>query len=61
MYHMISGLQPPAGHNPSFPGLYVMDSAESLEQQRGNVANAPRDIMAMLQIMLTYHNPYTQI
>lgn len=63
MYHMIGGLQPPAGHNPSYAGLFIMDSDEALEQRLGNVANTRCDpeIMAMLQTMLTHHNPYAQI
>ena len=55
--------RPPAGHNPSYAGLFILDSDEALEQRLGNVANTRCDpeIMTMLQTMLTHHNPYAQI
>lgn len=41
MYHMICGLQPPAGYNPSYVRLFIMDFDEALEHRFGTVANVP--------------------
>lgn len=62
MYHLAGPLHPEPGGRPSYGQIYILDTAQAIEERLGNPANSKCDpqLMAELTKLISTRNPYAK-
>lgn len=62
VYHLAGPLHPEPGGRPSYGQIYILDTAQAIEERLGNPANSKCDpqLMAELTKLISTRNPYAK-